>query len=90
MFARKRTASIGSMVAGCTTVAALLGAGSPAGATTFASAPHLITSERTDTPWYAIPNEALGGLTPNAYVARHQERVMDLVEHYYPVSGAKD
>ena len=56
--------------------------GKTGAATTFASAPHRIASERTITPWYAVPDEALGGLTPNAYVARHQERVMDLVEHY--------
>ena len=90
MFTPTRTASIGSMVAGLTAVAAVLGAGSPVAATTFASAPHLIAPERTITPWYAIPNEALGGQTPNAYVARHQERVMDLVEHYQPVACASD
>src|SRR4051812_21524873 len=68
-----RTASIGSMVAGLMAVTAALGAGSPAAATALASATQRIASERTITPWYAIPNEALGGLTPNAYVAQHQE-----------------
>ncbi len=90
MFTPTRTASIGSMLAGFTAVAAVWGAGGPAAATTAASAPHLITSESTTAPWYAVPNEALGGLTPNAYLVRHQERVMDLVEQYHPVARAED
>ena len=56
MFTSTRTARIGSTLVAVTAMAAVLAAGSAAAGT---PAPHSTTSE-SNTPWYAIPNEALG------------------------------